>query len=51
MGAALEKLDKQAGRIGHIYPLKRRIGHIYPLKTMVKPFGSQGEAEDKELKS
>jgi hypothetical protein len=26
------KLGKIAGRIGHIYPIKRRVGHIYPLR-------------------
>ena len=36
------------GRVGHIYPIRRRIGHIYPLKKVEKLYGCEGEAEDKE---
>lgn len=46
----MTKQGRFAGRIGHIYTLRRRIGHIYTLKIAVKPFGRQGEAKDKELK-
>jgi hypothetical protein len=29
------RLGKLVGRIGHIYPVRRRIGHIYPLRREV----------------
>lgn len=45
-GAALG-LGRIVGRIGHIYPLRRRIGHIYPLERLGAARGREGEAEDK----
>jgi hypothetical protein len=29
------RLGKLVGRVGHIYPVRRRIGHIYPLRREV----------------
>ena len=37
-------MDKFAGRIGHIYVVRRRIGHIYLLG---EASGVKGKAEDK----
>ena len=38
----------RAGRIGHIYLLRRRrIGHIYPLRRTGR-IGREDKAEDKE---
>ncbi len=35
------------GRIGHIYPLRRRLGHIYPLRKRVGvSSGCEGETKD-----
>ena len=40
------KLGRLAGRIGHIYPLRRRIGHIYPIKPLGVRVGRKGKVED-----
>ncbi len=34
------------GRLGHIYPIRRRVGHIYPIER-VRSYGGKGEVKDK----
>ena len=36
---------RSAGRIGHIYPIRRRIGHIYPIERLGGASGRKGEAK------
>jgi len=38
------RLGRLAGRIGHIYPIRRRIGHIYPLRKVLLERGSENKA-------
>ena len=46
-GLSLRKLGRIVGRIGHIYPLRRRLGHIYPLRKRVGvSSGCEGETKD-----
>ncbi len=43
----MRKLGRIVGRIGHIYPLRRRLGHIYPLRKRVGvSSGCEGETKD-----
>lgn len=41
-------VKRVVGRIGHIYPLRRRVGHIYPLRKMLVERGCQDKVENKE---
>jgi len=40
----MDRLGRLAGRIGHIYPIRRRIGHIYPLRKVLLERGSENKA-------
>jgi len=40
------RLGRIVGRIGHIYPMRRRIGHIYPARRAGADSGCKGKAQD-----
>ncbi len=45
MGVNL-RLGRIIGRIGHIYPIRRRIGHIYSAKEVVVKVGGESKVKD-----